>query len=115
MMEELIEKNNSSNIDYQNKYINIIKQISHLNIKDYSNEYLISLIEKEKTFFAYINTDILKLFDKKLIIKLSKDTIKNFTKDNIEKCVKSEKIQYLNNDFLNFINKSFFPYYQSFF
>ena len=108
-MEELIEKKNSSSIDNENNVINIIKQISPLNIKDYSNEYLFSLIKSEKTFFDHISPDALKLFDKKLIQKLSKDNIKDFTKDNIEKFAKSEKIPFLNKEFLNFINKNIFP------
>jgi len=65
-MEELIKKNSSGNIDNDNDSIKIIKKISPSNIQDYSKEYLISLINKEKTFFD--NIDINALIKKYLIL-----------------------------------------------
>ena len=108
MMEELIKKNGSGNIDNENDSIKIIKKISPSNIKDYSKEYLISLINKEKTFFDNIDINALKLFDKKIFNSISEDIINNLTKENIEKLTKAEKIQYFNDNFLNFINKQLF-------
>ena len=107
-MEELIKKNSSGNIDNDNDSIKIIKKISPSNIQDYSKEYLISLINKEKTFFDNIDINALKLFDKKIFNSISEDIINNLTKESIEKLTTAEKIQYFNDNFLNFINKQLF-------
>ena len=77
-------------------------------IKNYSQDDLISLINKEKTFFDNININELKLLNNKLFYKISENTLRNLTKEGIENLVKAQKIQYLNKNLLNFISKDLF-------
>ena len=109
MMNELIEKEfiNIENDNNENETSKKIKQITPLNIKDYTKEELISLIKKEKKdFFYYINIDSLKLFDNGIIKSIPKKIISNFTKEILEKLAEAEKIQYMDNKFLTYIDKS---------
>ena len=77
-------------------------------IKDYSQDDLISLINKENTFFDNININELKLLNKNIFYKISENTLRNLTKEGIENLVKAQKIQYLNKNLLNFIRKDLF-------
>lgn len=79
------------------------------NIKNYSQNDLISLINKEKAFFDNIDINELKLFNKNIFVNISVKTLNNLTKEGIEKLVKAQKIQYLNKELLNYINKDLFP------
>ena len=109
MMNELIEKefDNIKNDNNENETVKKIKQITPLNIKDYTKEELISLIKKEKNhFFYFININSLKLLDNGIIKSIPKNIISNFTKEILEKLAEAEKIQYMNNKFLTYIDKS---------
>ena len=109
MMNELIEKEfiNIENDNNENETSKKIKQITPLNIKDYTKEELISLINKEKNhFFYFINIDSLKLVDNGIIKSIPKNIISKFTKGIFEKLVEAEKIQYMDNKFLTYIDKS---------
>ena len=109
MMNELIEKEfiNIENDNNENETSKKIKQITPLNIKDYTKEELISLIKKEKNhFFYFININSLKLLDNGIIKSIPKKIISNFTKEILEKLAEAEKIQYMDNKFLTYIDKS---------
>ena len=109
MMNELIEKEfiNIENDNNENETSKKIKQITPLNIKDYTKEELISLIKKEKNhFFYFININSLKLLDNGIIKSIPKEIISKFTKGIFEKLVEAEKIQYMDNKFLTYIDKS---------
>ena len=109
MMNELIEKefDNIENDNNENETVKKIKQITPLNIKDYTKEELISLIKKEKNhFFYFININSLKLLDNGIIKSIPKKIISNFTKEILEKLAEAEKIQYMDNKFLTYIDKS---------
>ena len=109
MMNELIEKEfiNIENDNNENETSKKIKQITPLNIKDYTKEELISLIKKEKNhFFYFININSLKLLDNGIIKSIPKKIISNFTKEILEKLAEAEKIQYMDNKFLTNIDKS---------
>ena len=108
MTEELIEKKSEINLKEENDPVRIIKQISPSNIKEYSNEYLISLINQEKIFFDIIEYDALKCFNKKVINSLSKNNINNLSKLALQKLTNAEKIYYLDKKFLNYINNEYF-------
>lgn len=107
--EELNENKSPFNIDNESETVRIIKEISPSNIKKYQKNQLISLMNKEKDFFYYIDINSLKLFDNEVIESLSEKKFSDLTRENLEKLASAEKIQYLNDNFLNKINSSLLP------
>jgi len=79
-----------------------------LNINNLSEKDLISIINKEKTFFDNIDINGLKLLNNNIFSQISENALKNLTKEGIEKLVQVEKIQYLNNNILKYIKKELF-------
>lgn len=92
--------------DKENDSINNSKFI---HIKDYSQNDLITLINRERTFFDNIDINELKLINNKFFEIISESVINNLTKEGIEKLTQAKKIQYFNNNLLNNINKEVLP------
>ena len=78
------------------------------NIKNYSEKDLISLINKEKTFFDNVDINELKILNNNIFSQISGKAINNLTKEGIEKLVQVQKIQYLDKNILNYIKNDLF-------